>query len=147
MQKMKICYQRVGSWWRDLGMGASCARWIERVRYPVSLPIELSNDLGLPSLSSHSFHGLLHQLCNPRCHPSKLVKYMPRKKAERTFVGAVRQERFPERTLCSYYFHGAWLEFTLVFDYSSRLRRLYVQHRELKNGSRVEIPLRLLCLQ
>ncbi|MCB1135648.1 MAG: hypothetical protein KDK78_05210 [Chlamydiia bacterium] len=140
------CRRYVSSLWRGWSFGGRCSRFFYRLSNPVSLPEELCSDLGL-SLKSSSFHSLISQLCHPRFRPCHLTKFMPREKAEKTFSGAVHRERFPERTLCSYYFGGGWLEFTLIFDHSDRLRRLYVEHKDLQGGTRIEIPLRLLCLQ
>lgn len=67
---------------------------------------------------------------------------MPRNEAEAAFKNASRTERFKQNTLCSYYFNEGWMEFILQFDNQARLRRIYLQHKDIDQDSGVEIPLR-----
>ncbi len=64
---------------------------------------------------------------------------MPREQAERVFSGATCKERFKQESLYSYYFYEGWIEFVLIFDDDSRLRRLYLLHQYLEKNQ--ELPL------
>ena len=65
---------------------------------------------------------------------------MPREEAEAAFQSAQRKERFGRNSLFSYYFQEGWLEFKLYFDEKARLRRIYLQHKDL-NSDNIEIHL------
>ena len=117
-------------------------RFILRFRYPVSLPEDVAQALGIP-LSNHlTFDEFVKYLsCPKKCCPSKLKKYMSREKAEEAFGNALKKDRFPRNTLFAYYFQEGWLEFSLSFDEHSRLRRVYVQHKLIAKDSGIEINL------
>lgn len=66
---------------------------------------------------------------------------MPRSEAEALFISAVKKERFRYESMYSYYFSDSWMEFVLHFDQQSRLRRVYLQHRDLKQEEGIEILL------
>jgi hypothetical protein len=115
-------------------------RLLSRFRYPVSLPEDVAKDLGFFSLSNFmSFSELVHTLTHPSSPPANLHRFMPRSKAEEVFRLASRKEKFFQNSLYSYYFDEGWLEFVLQFDEHSRLRRLYIQHKEIKD--KIEIQL------
>jgi hypothetical protein len=111
-------------------------RLLVRFRYPVSLPEEVACALGIEMSNRCTFKQFLSCLSNPSCCPAKIKRLMPRHHAESLFETALRKE---QHSLFSYYFKGAWMEFILHFDDQSRLRRLYLQHRDL--GGDVEIAL------
>ena len=110
-----------------------------RLRYPVSMPEDLAQDLGLDISNFLTFSQLIAYLTDPSHRPTTLVRWMPRQEAERIFRSAVRKEIFPQNSLFSYHFKGGWMEFMLQFDEQSRLRRLYILHRALKHKH--EIPI------
>ncbi len=112
-----------------------------RFRYPVSLPEEIAEALGVNVTNSSSFHDVLRILCSPSCKPQKLTRFMPREQAERAFFNACRKERFHRNSLYSYYFNEGWVEFVLQFDDQSRLRRIYIQHKEIAQDQGIELPL------
>lgn len=114
---------------------------ILRYRYPVTLPEDIATDLGIKSSNSITFEEFVGQLTNPSCRPQRLSRFMPREAAEAAFQSAQRKEKFGRNTLYSYYFHEGWLEFSLYFDEQSRLRRIYLQHKQLVAEQGVEIPL------
>lgn len=118
----------------------SLLRFIMRFRYPVSLPQELSDALGIQIPNTLSFNRLLQSVAVPKEGIANLHRFMPRNQAEKLFDSAVRKERFRQHSLYSYYFDGAWMEFVLHFDNSERLRRLYVQHKDL-DWDGIELPL------
>ncbi len=62
-----------------------------------------------------------------------------REEAEDVFRTALRKERFSQNSLFSYHFNGGWMEFMLQFDEQSRLRRIYIQHKDLK--CKYELPI------
>lgn len=110
-----------------------------RFRYPVSMPEDIASDIGL-SLSNYlTFSEFIARLTDPNSKPSKLSRFMPRHEAECLFQTALRRERFKHDSLFSYYFKGGWMEFMLQFDEQSRLRRLYIKHKTLKQKH--EIPI------
>jgi hypothetical protein len=114
-------------------------RLFVRFRYPVSMPEDVASDLGL-NISNHlTFQEFIEQLTDPNLRPSKLSRYMPRHEAECIFQTALRKERFKHDSLFSYYFNGGWMEFVLQFDEQSRLRRLYIKHKDMKQ--KYEIPM------
>lgn len=116
-------------------------RLLLRFRYPVSLPEDIAEALGVHVSNFLTFEEFVNQLASPECRPTKLMKFMPRDKAEDAFQGAQRTERFKQNTLISYYFSEGWMEFVLSFDDHSRLRRIYLQHKQITSDSGVEIHL------
>lgn len=117
-------------------------RILLRLRYPVSMPQDIADDLGLPEKDYKSFEEFVRQLTNPECRPTKLRKFMSRDAAESSFHHALRKERFANNTLFSFYFNNeGWIEFDLLFDDNARLRRLYLQHKQITQDEGIEIPL------
>lgn len=116
-------------------------RFFCRFRYPVSLPQDVADVLGLRVTNFIRFDRLLQMVTGPETCPSQLARMMPREHAERVFCSAVRTEKFHSKSLYSYYFPSGWLEFTLHFDDDSRLRRMFVQHRSIASERGVEISL------
>lgn len=110
-----------------------------RFRYPVSTPEDVATDLGLEVSNDLTFEEFMSYLVDPSHRPSNLIRYMPREKAESMFQTALRKERFNQNSLFCYYFNGNWMEFMLQFDEQSRLRRLYIRHKALKQ--KYEIPI------
>ncbi|MCE2982588.1 MAG: hypothetical protein LW832_03375 [Parachlamydia sp.] len=110
-----------------------------RYRYPLSLPEEVAADLGLAISNRMNFTQFLHCLTDPARRPTKLAKFMPREQAENIFKAALRKERFAQDSLYSYHFNGGWMEFILQFDEQSRLRRLYIQHKDIKQKHEISI--------
>lgn len=117
-------------------------RFILRFRYPVSMPEDLEEVLGLEVPNFWHFDKVLAYLRASINRPNNLRRYMPRDVAERLFSNAVRKERFKQRSLYSYYFRGTWMEFALHFDDQSRLRRVYLHHRDIDARNGVELLLR-----
>ncbi len=114
-------------------------RLLTRFRYPVSLPEEVAADLGLNISNALTFEEFITSLTNPSHRPTKLMRFMPRAQADGMFQTALRKELFKQNSLFSYHFNGGWMEFMLQFDEQSRLRRLYIQHKDLKQ--KYEIPI------
>jgi hypothetical protein len=112
-----------------------------RFRYPVSLPTEVANALGVEITNHVSFPEMLQLLTSPQCKPTKLQRLMPRDKAERAFAGALRKEALGHCTLFSYYFPGGWMAFELHFDDASLLRRVYIHHKQIPHPRGFELPL------
>jgi hypothetical protein len=110
-----------------------------RFRYPVSLPEDVASDLGLPLKNSLNFQEFIRCLTDPCQRPTKLTRFMPREQAENIFRLAKRKERFKQNSLFSYHFKGGWMEFNLQFDEQSRLRRLYICHKDLKKKHEISI--------
>jgi len=102
-------------------------RLLNRFRYPVSLPEDITRDVGLFFPSTLNFKEFLSLLVAPPHPPTKLRKFMPRHVAEAAFESAFKVERFKACTLFSYYFNAGWLVFTLYFDENETLRRVHVQ--------------------
>lgn len=119
-------------------------RFMSRFRHHVSLPEDVSSALGIQFSNFISVSQLLRELASPRCHPTRLQRYMKRCEAEKAFQRAVRIERFSRHTLCSYYFKDGWLEFVLQFDEQGHLRRLYIHHKDLDRDEGLELPLRVV---
>ena len=109
-----------------------------RFRYPVSMPEDIA-DLGLKISNSLTFQEFIGFLTNPHHSPTKLIRFMPREQAEDMFRLALRKEKFKQNSLFSYHFKGGWVEFFLHFDEQSRLRRLYIRHKDIKQ--KCEIPI------
>lgn len=118
---------------------SSLFRFFLRFRYPVSMPEDIATDLGLNIPRYLTFQEFVTCLKKPDMQPSKLTKFMSREQAEQIFRTAIRKERFSEQSLFSYYFNEGWMEFILQFDEKSRLRRLYIQHKDL--SQKVEISI------
>lgn len=118
-------------------------RFFLRFRYPVSLPEDIADALGVNFSNYLTFEELFVRLTSPDCCPKRLMRFMPREQAEKAFVTAQRKERFAQNTLFSFYFNEGWLEFSLHFDNDARLRRMYIQHKKIKQHRGVEIPLML----
>jgi len=110
-----------------------------RLRYPVSMPEDVAADLGLNITNSLNFKEFMCCLTDPSRRPTKLTRFMPRDQAEDTFRLAKRKERFQHNSLFSYHFKGGWIEFVLQFDEQSRLRRLYIRHKDLKQKHEISI--------
>jgi len=116
------------------------ALFLTRLRYPFSTPEEVAADLGLEITNQISFQDFVHSLTHSPHPPTKIAKYMSRESVEKLFISARHKEIFRHNTLISYYFNEGWMELLLDFDAEARLRRLYVQHKELKH--KVEIPIK-----
>ena len=102
-------------------------RLFSRFRYPVSLPEDVSHDLGIYLPNTLSFKNFLKFLASPHHRSTKLRRYLPRHQAEEAFESALKKETFKSCSLFSYYFNKGWLVFTLYFDEEARLRRVYIQ--------------------
>lgn len=112
-----------------------------RFRYPVSLPGDVADALGVQVSNHVSFEEFVNTLISPTCRPTRLQKFMPREDAEAAFQSALRKEHFKQNTICSYYFNEGWMEFVLLFDEQSRLRRIYLQHKKITQEEGIEILL------
>lgn len=112
-----------------------------RFRYPVSMPSEVADALGIELPSEYTLEELIKQLLEAKSQPKALIKYMKREIAENRFQNAVKKERFNQKPLISYYFNQGWVEFMLQFDDEARLRRLYLYHYSAGTPQGVEIPL------
>ncbi|MBJ7449595.1 MAG: hypothetical protein JHC93_04470 [Parachlamydiales bacterium] len=112
-----------------------------RFHYPVSLPEDVACALGIQAPNHLSFEEFVQLLQSPEGKPTRLTKFMPRHLAEMAFQSALRKETFKKTSLFSYYFCKGWLAFFLQFDDQHRLRRLYIQHRDLSQGENIEICL------
>lgn len=117
------------------------SRFFARVRYPFSLPEEIAEALGVPLSNGLTFNEFFGMLLEPTFKPTTLSKFMTREQAEGAFGKALRKEQFAQSTLISYYFSEGWLEFVLKFDNEKRLRRLYIQHKNIDQDEGIEIPL------
>lgn len=114
-------------------------RFIIRFRYPVSTPEDVAKDLGLNISNFLPFEQFIDCLLHLPVPPRKLTKFMPREQAESIFRMALRKEKFKQNSLFSYYFNGGWMEFMLQFDEQSRLRRIYIHHKDLKQKCEMSI--------
>lgn len=121
-------------------------RFLLRFRYPVSLPEEVAEALGIEVSNFVSFEEFVATLTCPSCRPTRLTKYMSRDLAEQAFQTALCKERFQSNSLYSYYFNEGWLVFKLQFDEHHRLSRIYLQHKQIKHDRGIEINLRAGCL-
>lgn len=117
----------------------SFLRLFIRFRYPVSMPEDVAADLGLAISNFVTFPQLIFNLTNSERRPANLVRFMPRKQAEEAFRLALKKECFQQDSLFSYYFNGSWMEFILQFDEESRLRRVYIRHKDLKQKHEILI--------
>jgi hypothetical protein len=116
-------------------------RFFLRFRYPVSLPEDVAQALGLEISNYVTFEQFISRLSSPTFKPSRLMKFMPREKAEEAFQNAQSKERFKSTSLFSFYFSQGWMEFVLEFDDQSRLRRLYLHHKIIQEERGKEILL------
>lgn len=116
-------------------------RFFLRFRYPVSLPEDVACALGVELSCYLTFEEFVGRLKCPHFRPTRLRKYMPREQAEDAFSSALRIDRFGQKSLFSYYFNEGWMEFVLQFDDQARLRRVYLQHRDIPDDLGIEIPL------
>jgi len=116
-------------------------RFFIRWRYPVSLPEDIAEALGLEFTCYLTFDEFVSRLSCPQLRPKSLKKYMPRQQAEDAFSSALRKDTFSQKSLFSYYFNEGWIEFILQFDDQARLRRLYLQHKCIRDDLGLEIHL------
>lgn len=114
-------------------------RFALRFRYPVSLPEDVAEALGIKCTHFLTLHKLVCLLTDPSCCAKNLSKFMSRQDAEQVFRDALRKERFLQNSLFSYYFNGTWMEFVLQFDEQSRLRRLYLTYKDLDEKREIRI--------
>ncbi len=119
----------------------SLTRLISRFRYPVSLPEDVAHDLGMNLPNTLNFQEFLLLLSSPHHRPTKLRKFMSRKRAEQTFESALKRETFKSCSLFSYYFNKSWLVIALYFDEQDRLRRVYLQCPACEKFDGFDIPL------
>jgi len=117
-------------------------RLLCRFRYPGSLPEDVAKALGVFLPNYICFDEFMNQLTSSGCYPTNLMRWMPRKSAERCFDSAIRKEAFGSYSIFSYYFRRGWLEFVLHFDDQSRLRRIYLQHRDIGAPRGIELSLK-----
>ena len=113
-----------------------------RFRYPVSMPEDIANALGVDISNSVTFNQFVDRLTHPTFKPTRLRKFMTREKAEEAFKGAQSKDRFIRSSLFSFYFAEGWLDFTLEYDEHALLRRVYVNHKNIKHDRGVELALR-----
>jgi len=114
------------------------ARFLARFWHPVALPEEAVETLGIKVSNFLSYGDLVRCLESSHCH---LSRYMPRQNAEESFRKPTCVEKIGNKTLISYYFNEGWVEFILHFDRASRLRRIYLLHKEIEQDEGVEICL------
>ncbi len=117
------------------------SRLITRLRYPVSLPEDVAQALGVPFSNAQPFKDFVKQLLAPTLKPTTLSRFMMREDAERAFGNAPIKERFHRSTLFSYYFNEGWLEFVLKFDDQGSLRRVYMMHKDIPLENGIELRL------
>lgn len=117
------------------------SRLLMRFRYPVALPVDVAEALGIEESCFLSLDTLLNCIKNGEYSPKNIQKYMLREDAEALFSQASCAEHFPRNTLFAFQFNKQWLEFSLQFDEDSRLRRLYLRHPSLPEENGIEIPL------
>lgn len=118
------------------------SRFFLRFRYPLSMPEDVGDALGIQISNWVTFQEFVSSLTSPNCRPTKLKKFMPREKAEEAFLSAPIKEKFQHNTLISYCFNEGFVEFILHFDEQSKLRRIYLQHKGIKHDRGFEIPLK-----
>lgn len=112
-----------------------------RLRYPASLPEDIAEALGIRITNFITFNEFVNQLVSPTCRPTRLRKFMSRDQAEQAFHLALRKEQFKHNSLFSFYFNEGWMEFVLFYDDQSRLRRLYLRHKQITEETGIEILL------
>lgn len=121
-------------------LSAFFLRW----RYPVSTPQEVFKALGMDLPTPTDFQEFIQQLDFSHKQIKNFFRFMPREEAEAYFSSAVKKERFRHQSLYSYCFKSTqkdcWVEFILDFDQHSRLRRMYLEHKEM-GAKRLEIHL------
>ena len=117
------------------------ARFFARFRYPVTLPEDVAETLGIKVSNFLSYNELIKQISNCESNPQRLARFMPRNEAESAFQHATCIERFGSKTLVSYYFTEGWVGFVLHFDSQLQLRRVYLRHKEIESEEGVEINL------
>lgn len=117
------------------------SRLFARFWYPVTLPEDVTETLGVEVSNFLSFDELINRITNSSTNPLRLSRFMPRRDAEKAFAHATCVEHFGEKTLVSYFFPQGWIEFVLKFDHESRLRRVYVQHKDIESEEGIEITL------
>lgn len=115
--------------------------FLVRLRHPLSSPEDIAETLGIYLPNTLTFEEMLQKIANPSLPLLNLKKYMSRKEVESIFRGAQRKEIFLENTRISYYFKEGWVGFSLHFDKDNHLRRLYLQHMNIKTEEGIEIPL------
>lgn len=116
-------------------------RFFLRFRYPVSMPEDIALALGFEISNYMPFHEFITYLTSPAFKPARLLKFMPRDRAEEAFLHAQSKEHFKNSSIYSFYFPEGWLEFVLEFDDQSRLRRIYLHHKLIKQERGIEIQL------
>lgn len=115
-----------------MGLYKRLVRLFQRIKNPISLPEDIGKDLGIQILYNElSFKDCIHNLTGGECCSKYLCKFMRRDEVEPLFKSAVRKEKFNDTSLFSYYIYDGWLAFKLVFDSEDRLRRVYLQHKDL----------------
>ena len=117
------------------------SRFFLRFRYPVALPEDVAQALGIDVSNFLTFEEFFNCLISPNCCPKRLVRFMPRNQAEKAFSEAQRKEHFNRSSLFSFYFNEGWMEFNLEFDKDARLRRVYIHHRSIDEDHGIEIRL------
>lgn len=128
-----------------MSLKESFSRLICRFRYPVSLPEDVANDIGIPISNSLEFKDFLQLLSSLNCRPTKLRKFMPRCEAEAAFKSALKKENFKSITFFSYYFTKGWVIFALYFDEKGRLRRLNLQYPSALKAGGCDLYLGPVC--
>lgn len=118
-------------------------RFFLRFRYPVSLPEDIAQALGLEISNYVTFAQFVNYLTSSSFKPTRLTRFMPREKAEEAFQNAHSKELFKHTSLFSFYFPEGWMEFVLEFDEQSKLRRLYLHHKAIKQERGQEILLNI----
>ncbi len=118
-------------------LASLCSRW----QYPLSSFKEVVDDLGVNVPGNIALKEFVKALTSQHCHLTKLTKFMSRDDAEKVFASAIKKERFSGHSLYSYYFDNQWMGFYLQFDQNSKLRRIYVQHKDFKKQCGEEIKL------
>jgi hypothetical protein len=116
-------------------------RFFIRFRYPITLPEDVAEALGIHLSNYITFDQFVDMLVSPSCKPTRLKKYMPREEAEEAFEKAHSKEQFKRSSLFSFYFSEGWIEFVLEYDEQSLLRRMYLQHKNIKQERGIEISL------
>jgi len=117
------------------------ARFFARFRYPVTLPEDVAESLGIKVSNFLSYNELIKKISTCESNPLRLARLMPRNEAESAFQHATCIERFGAKTLVSYYFSEGWVGFVLQFDSQMQLRRIYLRHKEIEEEEGVEINL------
>lgn len=106
------------------------------------MPEEVTDALGVdPASNFVAFDKLIEHLTSQRVPPTRVKRLMARREAELAFNGALRKETFLHKSLYSFHLNGGWLEFVLEFDDLDRLRRIYLQHKDIMPFEGIEIPL------